>query len=277
MSPRTRERPVAQFLPHVHQRFAMEALAVEKLEDKEGREQIDDGRKREVTEKLNERVFHPAMNGDEQILRIPDRTHDAAQRHGKREREQQHLGRHAVLFGQQQHQRRADDRERVVHQERRGAPRAEKNQQDQAIGRRGTVEYPVGKMKQVTALLQRLPHDKHPEKKQHDVGVNRAQRRRRVNLAGRQNHHRPEQHDLPQLEVKPADPPHRNEQEYGGKNDNGNVHGPGQRSLDRTGGPAAPIILEPLPQATGSRPNRGLVIGGDRTAETLLDKPGGGC
>ena len=219
------ERPVAQFLAHVHQGLAVKALAIDELQDQERRHQVDRGRQRQMPEKLDERIVHAAVDRHQKILRVADRAHDAAERHAEGEREQQDLGRHPVLFRQQQHERRADDGEGIVHEERRGGPRSEENHQDQAVGRPGAAERPIGKVEQVPAFLERLPDDEHPEQEQHHVRIDGVQRRRRADLSGGEHRGRPQQHDQPDRQPQPPDPPHGDEDEYQGQDDNGNRHG----------------------------------------------------
>ena len=202
----------------------METLPVKNLENKKSRQQVDRRRQRQIPEKLHEGILHPAVQRYQQILRVADRAHDAAQRHGEGQRQQQHLGRHAVLPGQQQDQRRTDDGERVVHQERRGKTGAEQDGQDQAIGRPGAPEEFIREMKQITAFLQRLPDNEHAEEKQHDIRINGAQRRHGADLARDQHRHGAKQHDLPQPEVHAPDAAHGDQHENAKEDNDGNIH-----------------------------------------------------
>jgi len=167
------------------------------------------------------------MDRDQQVLRVAYRTHHAPDRHGEGQGEQRHFRRHPVLFGQQQHQRRADHRQRVVHQECRGNPEAKQDRQDQSIRGAGTAECQIREVKQIAAFLQRLPHDKHAEQEQHDVRVNCAQRLPRTDLSGNENRHGPEQHDLPQPQAEISGAAHRDEHKHGAQDNDRNVHGNG--------------------------------------------------
>ena len=79
-------------------------------------------------------------------------------------------------------------------------------------------------MGKISALLQCLPHHEHAEKEQHNVGIDAVKGLDGRDLSRDQARTGPQEHDLPNLEPDPANPPDDYETEDDTQDDEGKVH-----------------------------------------------------
>ena len=89
-----------------------------------------------------------------------------------------------------QHQRCSHDRQGVVHQERREEPDREDQQEHQLVDAPGPSEDHLPQVVQITASVQGLADDEHPQEEQHDVEVDGPHRLGQGDLQGHQDGHR---------------------------------------------------------------------------------------
>lgn len=137
-----RERGVDQNGRDVAQGCGMKCVSVINPQQRIGDDEVDQRGRTQCVQKVRDGIGHAAVQRDEQVLRITDRTHHAADGHGISQREQQYLGLDAMLLREPYHEWGRDDRERIVHQQGRAEAGAHYQREQEPAARPHTAERP---------------------------------------------------------------------------------------------------------------------------------------
>ena len=181
--------------------------SVDASQKKVGDQQIDDRWNEEMPQEGYEGIGDISVDGNEQVLRIPDRAHDASDRNGEGEGEEKKPRRDIVLSGKVEHDRGADHGHRVVHEKGRDASHSEENGQYQEIDRFDPPEELIGKPGQRPARFKGLSDNEHSEEKQDDIDIDCLESAGRRNRSRRKRQEGASEHDLPYFYLKSTDAP----------------------------------------------------------------------
>lgn len=91
----------------------------------------------------DKRCVHPAVDGNEQVLRVAYRAYYAAGGDRKGQGEKQHLCRDPAPGGKPQNERRSDDGKCIIHEQCREHPEREDHTKDKLPGGAGMPEEAV--------------------------------------------------------------------------------------------------------------------------------------
>jgi len=122
------------------------------------------------------------------------------------QRQQEQTRRQPVIAGEAQHQRRANHRERVVHEQGRGNPAREQHCQHQPVGAADPAQQPGARARQQTAVDQRVPQNEDAEQEADDLPVDGAERRVPGDASGQKDRQGTREHDLPDVEAHRSQP-----------------------------------------------------------------------
>lgn len=204
-------------------KFATEEEAQHEI----GEHQAQQRGQQQVAQKADEGRVQAAVQGDEQVLRIAYGAGDAAYGHRKGQGEQQQLGREPVFAREQQHQRRADHGQGIVHEQRRAQAGGQQQAEYQRIRGTGTLQETVGRVEQQSAAFEGIADDEGPEQKAHHVPVDGGEGTSGRDVPGEQHGCRAQAHGGPDGHVETPQPPHGDEQEHHDQGNDGEGHGKG--------------------------------------------------
>src|SRR3972149_3033447 len=107
-------------------------------------------------------------------------------------------------FGIEEDQRRADNGDRVVHDEGREKAHHDEDMDDEGVGALSPLEYAVGKMMKVPALYQGFADHEHAKEKDHYVQVDCLDRRARSEGPKEKDRNPSSEHYRPDGEPEPS-------------------------------------------------------------------------